>query len=151
MRCKLAKLGKVITSPVSPLLWCLTFALLPSDALQLFLSLPLLAAPISCKSLSHQGPDWCCSGHGCKVGNWDTDCISKCGESDIFLTLISLCLCFAKCWCVYPTNISTCSDAARWSYVSLIFFWAGTHICKHAVFYASYTLGVFTSSPWSCK
>lgn len=97
------------------------FAPITSNTLQLFLSLPLLAASIPCKSLSHRGPDWCCSGQGCKVSNWETGRISEGETSDILWFSQfseSFCLCLAKYWCVYLTAIPTCSHAFHGNHLS---------------------------------
>lgn len=127
-------LDRWLLIPESPVFCSLTFAPLTSNAPpQLFLSLLLLAASMPCKSLSHQGPDWCCSGQGCKVSYWETDCISEGEISDSLWfaqSSISFCLCSAKRWCVYHTDIPTCSDAAQGNHLSLWHFFGQTHTCK---------------------
>lgn len=126
------KLGSVITCSVSSLFCSFTFAPLSSNALQLFLSLPLLAASIPCKSLSHQGPDWCSSGQGCKVSNWETDCISE-GETSVILCMPSLKCLFASTLTNADVFISsaipTCSDAAYGSNLSLWYFLTYCLLC----------------------
>lgn len=150
MRFRLAKLGWIIACLVSPLFCSHTFAPLTSNNLQLFISLPLLADSIPRKSLSHQGPDWCCSGQGCEVTNWETDCISKGEKSGILwfaqmsiFLLYQMLMCLSHC---YSHLQWYCSWECAWDLCHWYFFGSHTHanICLISL------MGPYNSSR-SCK
>lgn len=147
-----SKLGKLIggVSPCKSFIFSLTFAPLTSNTLQPFLSLALMESCIPCKSLSHQGPEGCCSGPGSKVGNWETGCKSEwhfvlCPVFHLFLSLP------CQRWCVYLTIIPTCSDATHGNHLSPWYFLRQKYTCKHTVVFASYSPGFHTSSSRACK
>lgn len=137
------------TCTVSSLFCSLTFARLTSNTIHLFLSIwqPLYPVnPYLTGVLTDQG-----SGQGCKV-NRETDYISECKKSDI--------LWFAQCSIfffafpnadVFTSLLFPPAVTSLMGIIHLPDISPGRHTCKHTVLFASYPLGVHTSSSRSCK